>query len=134
MKFRGERVDLGQRFGWTTNDGQPLWVEVPLGVTEGFVYDMAELRGPAADDGAPKDPGSRHSNLSLLDQVTAWNFDGPDGKPLSLTRAAKTETERIRILSLMPIQLFGVLAEKVLNTSSDMSEKAEDFSKTSSGE
>jgi hypothetical protein len=132
VKFKGERVDLTQRFGWTTNEGLPLWMEIPLGVTEGLIYDMGEIRKPNAD-GSEQDPGSRKSNLLLLDKVIAWNFDGPDGKPLKLPSAAKTEKERLDILAQMPIDVFKVLAEKMLNAP-DLSEKAEDFSKTSSAE
>lgn len=132
MRFRNERVDLTQRFGWTTNDGQPLWIEIPLGVTEGLVYDMGEIRKPNPD-GTERDPGSRQSNLLMLDKVTGWNFDDANGKILKLTRDAKNERERLEILAQMPIDLFKVLAEKMLN-SPDMSERAEDFSKTSSEE
>jgi len=132
MRFRSERVDLFQRFGWTTNSGEPLWIEIPLGVTEGLVYDMGEIRKPNTD-GTERDPGSRQSNLLMLDKVTAWNFDDAAGKPLKLTSAAKTEKERLEILAQMPIDIFKVLGEKMLN-SPDMSERAEDFSKTSSVE
>lgn len=132
MKFRGERVDLTKRFGWTTNAGEDLWIEIPLGVTEGLVYDMSEARKPNTD-GTDRDPGSRQSNLMMLDRIQAWNFDDNAGKPLPLPKDGKNEKERLAILGQMPIDLFKVLAEKMLN-SPDLSERAEDFSKTSSEE
>ncbi|MGV0984996.1 MAG: hypothetical protein ACOYB2_10605 [Limnohabitans sp.] len=143
MKFRVDTIDLHKRYGWTTNDGQPIFVKVPVGVTEGFVRDMALLRGTYPDDyadeklrGEAKDPGNRQANLQVLDLVVDWNFDDEAGKPIPLTNSIKPGTKandekRLVILSQLPIELPGYLAQ-ITVSSKPMSEQAEGFSKTSS--
>lgn len=135
MKFRVETIDLQKRYGWTTENGDPIYVKVPIGVTEGFVREMASLRG-TDDKGEAKDPGNRLANLQVLDLVIDWNFDDEHGKPIPLTNSIKPGTKandekRLEILSKLPIELPGYLAQ-VTVSSKPLTDAAEGFSKTSS--
>lgn len=135
MKFRVDKLDLGARYGWTTEKGEPIFVMVPIGVTEGFVREMGDLRG-AKEDGDLKDPGNRQANLKVLDLVVDWNFDDADGVPVPLTRTIKPGTKandekRLAILASLPIELPGYLAN-VTVTIKPLTDQAEGFSKTSS--
>jgi hypothetical protein len=136
MRFRVDQIDLHARYGWTTNEGQPIYVKAPIGVTEGFVRDMGLYRGEG-EDGEARDPGGRQANLAVLDLILDWNFDDAEGKPLPLTKTIKPGTKandekRLEVLSQLPIELFGYLAQVVV-AGKPLSEGAEAFSKTSSG-
>lgn len=135
MKFRVETIDLGKRYGWTTQDDKPIYVKVPLGVTEGFVREMGQLRG-TDEKGEPKDPGNRMANLQVLDLVVDWNFDDPTGKPIPLTSSVRPGTKandekRLAILAQLPLELPGYLAQ-VTVSSKPLTDQAEGFLKTSS--
>ena len=134
MKFKVETIQLEPVFGWTTNKGEGIYVTIPIGVTEGFVREMADMRETAQPDDSD---GSRAANLKVLDLALDWNFDDDDGKPIPLTRTIKAGTRkgddrRLEILSILPIELPGYLATRAVQTKA-LTDQVEGFSKTSSG-
>lgn len=130
MKFRTTRIDLTEKFGITTNDGSTAWVDVPGGVTEGFLNAMQQVRGLDAS-GAQKDPQGRLGNLLVLEQVIAWNIDDDKGKVLPLVKAVADPDKRLAVLGQLPVELFSELASTMIGRPS-LSKEAEDFSKASS--
>lgn len=132
MRFRVKRIDLTEELGVETSSGTAAWVEVPLGVTEGFINAVGALRG-VDEKGEVIDPGARKGNLLMLEQILAWNLDDAKGKPLKLVKdVPEANLEgRLAILSQLPVDLFALLADTMLN-GPKMSERAEGNSKTSS--
>lgn len=155
MKFRTETINLTDLFGITRNDGTPAWMSVPIGTTEGFLNDIQKWRGDWPEGhpeaGEPKDPGGRHGNIMLLDRVVEWNLDDETGRELPLTKSITVDSpevkalakkdgisldeavflKKVEIIRLLPLDLFLELANRMV-ASRPLTERGEDFSKTSS--
>ena len=135
MKFRVDKIDLTELYGWTNNLGEHIWIKVPIGVYEGVVDRVSRLRGND-EKGEPKDPGGKQINCITLAQVLDWNFDDENGKPLPLMSSITGDSEaattkRLALLAQLPLGLPGFVANKIMNTT-PIPTAVEENSKTSS--
>ncbi len=131
MKAKTQRLEMPQ-FGLEDKHGNPFWVEVPISLLEGFIFDVTDSRRSAVDD-----PGARRANARILDLVTAWNLTDEKDKPVPLTSSIKIESftddgedvpeeerrtaeekwhaARSKIVALCPIGTFKAIMERVTN-------------------
>jgi hypothetical protein len=111
VKFATRRVELPvDEFG-TTNSDEPLWIEVPVAVKEGFAKKVRES--------GKDDPDGRKANAVILSLVVGWNLDDDEGAVLPLVRGLdpKKDVKQIEaVVAEVPLPLFTFVAQLVTRT------------------
>jgi hypothetical protein len=110
MKIPTERISF-EKEGYTTESGEPLWLELPRSVREGYVYDMIKMNQAMSSETGTADD-ARRLVVAALQLVQRWNFDDQAGKALPVLKDCKTPEQEAVVVSEIPMDVVNRIVEQ----------------------
>jgi hypothetical protein len=120
MKIPTDRITFEEE-GYTTEAGEPLWLELPRSVREGYVYHIIDLnRQVSADENATAED-ARKLVVAALQLVERWNFDDQEGNPLMVLKHCQSPDEEAHVVQEIPMEVVNRIVAKATATEDDKS-------------
>lgn len=120
MKIPTDRLSF-EKQGYTREDGEPLWLELPRSVREGYVYDIIGLNKQVSDDEGASADDARRLVIAALVLVERWNFDDQNGDDLPVLKDCDTTEEEARVVQEIPMEVVNTIVDKATASEADKS-------------
>jgi hypothetical protein len=114
VKIPVKRYDLAE-IGY-----EGYWFDAPQAVTEGFLNDLQKI--PQDDEDR-----ARKSNIKAFEQVSEWNLDDMEGKPMPPFKTIKSYEAKVKLIVDMPVDVVLYIVNKTISLGNRLEDKTKDF-------